>query len=101
MIMFTERATYINVLKANTKPTLSVVHLGKIRQVSDVWTMSFSGRDWTYYTDLLDGSEKRQIIGMLDKLNSKITEPPDTMKNLRLLWNKIIGTSVYLTTSDK
>ena len=71
MILAIDRATYIKVLKANMKPKLSVKLIAEIRSDNhaDIWVMEFIGRDWNYYSDLLDYSEKRQIIGMLDKLN--------------------------------
>lgn len=93
MILFTERSTYINVLIARFSPRLSTEYLGKIRRISDVWEMQFSGRNWTYYTDLLNGSEKRQIIGMLDKLNGNVSDDPtEELPDLRQRWNQIIGT---------
>ena len=97
MIIFTERATYINVLHASFKPKLSVAHLGEIRRISDVWQVRFTGRNWAYYTDLLSGSEKRQIIGMRDKLNGKAIGPTDRSDDLRLRWNQIIGLSATIT----
>lgn len=98
MILFVERTTYINVLKAYFRPNLSVIHLGEIRRVSDVWQVRFCGRDWTYYTDLLNGSEKRQIIGMCDKLNGEVIGPTDSPDDSRTRWNQIIGASVVETT---
>jgi hypothetical protein len=87
MILFTERATYINMFRATMKPKLSVVHLGRIQKISDVWQVRFTGRNWTYYTDLLNGSEKRQIIGMLDKLNQVTGRDQGDM---RRRWEEVI-----------
>lgn len=90
MILFTERATYINMLHGHMVPKLSVQHLGSIQhRLSDgQWLARFTGRNLEWFSDHLDGSEKRAIIGMLDKLNG-ITGRDQGDSERR--WNEIIG----------
>jgi hypothetical protein len=96
MILFSERATYINVFHAEFKPTISVQKIGKIRMdhrtwLRRHWIVRFMGRNAEYFSDVLNGSEKRQIIGMLDKLNS-ITDR--SLSDSARRWDEIIGTAI-------
>lgn len=88
MILLSERASYITVFKANFEPKISVVDIGEILRISDVWKIHFTTRNLKYLSDHLYGSEKRQIIGMLDKLNG-ITGRDD--RDMERRWNEIIG----------
>lgn len=100
MILTSDRATYINVFKAEFKPKLSVVQIGTIRYISDCqWVLKFTGRNAlgnatlpTYYSDLLNHSEKRQIIGTLDKLNDT---GPTAESDMRSRWRFITGLSSW------
>lgn len=93
MILFNDRATYITILHVHMTPELSVDNLGCIAyrriigQEKGTWEADFTGRNWSALSDLLDGSEKRQIIGLLDKLNGLFIglEDPEAQ------WNDIIG----------
>lgn len=94
MILAIDRAAYISIQHAQFKPTLSVVHIGEIRKLSGVrvWQMNFTGRNNEYFSDLLNDSEKRQIIGLLDKLNGNISDDPtEGLSDLRHHWNQVIG----------
>lgn len=88
MILFTHRASYIKVFQSHMNPRLSVKDIGRIRELSAIWTMQFIGRNWSCYTDLLNDSEKRQIIGLLDNLNSVTGRDPISCADR---WNEIIG----------
>ncbi len=88
MILCSERYSYLGVFKCNFKPRLSVTRIGNMELSDGTWRMSFIGRNWEYYTDHLDHSEKRQIIGMLDKLNGITGREDDDM---RRRWIEIIG----------
>ena len=91
MIIAIERASYITIQRARFTPKLSVVQIGKLREISDVWSVLFEGRNLQHYSDLLNGSEKRQIIGLLDKLNQTDYRAQEDM---RRYWNKIISDAV-------
>lgn len=97
MILFNERGTYINFFQIHFAPELSVNNLGAIRvsELSgDEWVACFTGRSTIdIISDLLDSSEKRQIIGMLQKLNGRFTGPSDDdlrPDNIAKEWSKII-----------
>jgi len=93
MILMRDYGLYLSVFKCDwtdrrsNKPRLSADNIGQIVRCGDVWKMDFLGRDLTFW-DHLDGSEKRQIIGLLDKLNGIIGRPQSDM---RRRWNEIIG----------
>ncbi len=95
MILFVHRKTYIRVIRLtdSTKPT---DNLGKIVVKYDIagrptWLWDRSGveyfRSWVGY-QTLSGSEKRQIIGLLDNLNGVNYRSDDDMKTQ---WVKITG----------
>lgn len=90
MILFSERYNYLVVLKGNFNPELSVTIIGDVKLSDGTWRMSFIGRNWDYYTDYLDGHEKRQIIGMIDKLNGHLNRPQEQN---RARWEEIIRPS--------
>lgn len=99
MILFNERATYINILHIHMKPELSVENIGCIRQTHFIgrstytWSPKFIGRNLNDLSDSLDDSEKRQIIGMVDKLNGHIIGPTDNdccSDNLSERWKKML-----------
>lgn len=96
MILFNERGTYINVSQINFAPELSVNNLGAIKPsaLSDhKWVFCFTGLEVNVLSDLLMDLEKRQIIGMLQKLNGKITGPSDDdfrPNNIAAEWEKVI-----------
>ena len=93
MILTNDRASYISVFKAEFKPTLSVEHIGRIEQLPDgQWSIRFIGRNIIELSDLLNGSEKRQVIGTLDKLNEF---GPRRQSDMRRRWNHITGLSVW------
>jgi hypothetical protein len=95
MILASDRATYITILRIHQKPKLSVQHIGQIRHTHFIgrsstgrWKIDFTGRNASYYTDVLDGSEKSQIIRLLAKLNN---EKIDNLSvDLESLWSHII-----------
>lgn len=93
MILFNERGTYINFFQIHFTPELSVNALGALRPslLSDrSWIACFTGRDLNIISD---PSEKRQIIGMLQKLNGNVTGPSDDdlrPDNIEREWAEII-----------
>jgi len=88
MILCSERYNYLGVFHCSFNPTLSATRIGDMELSDGTWRMSFMGRNWNHFSDLLDHSEKRQIIGMLDKLNHVIGR--DQGDSLRR-WQEIIG----------
>jgi len=99
MILFSERATYINILHVHMKPELSVENIGCIRQThfigcsAKTWKVAFIGRNLIDLSDSLDDSEKRQIIGMVEKLNGHIigqTEDDCCSDNFAQRWKKLL-----------
>lgn len=93
MILFTEHGACLSVYMAKFKPSFKADKVGTIMRIESdndcEWKIEFIGRNWTYYTDVLDNSEKRQIIGMLDKLEGRIYRNPRSYSDA---WNKIIRT---------
>ncbi len=96
MILAIDRATYISIQHAQFKPHLSVQHIGEIRKLSGVrvWQMNFTGRNWESYSDLLNSTEKAQIIRLLAKLNGENSVVLADPGSLRRRWNQVIGTWV-------
>ena len=97
MILTNDRTTYITVFKTEFKPTLSVKRIGEIRKLPDykgviLWRMEFTGRDLTYYSDLLSHSDKRELIRTLDKLNGF---GPRMESDMERGWNRIIGVPLW------
>lgn len=89
MILFVHRETYISVIRLKsigTKPD----NIGRLR-LCGKWLWDTTGidlfRSWVGY-ETLSGSDKRQIIGMLDNLNSVFYRSP---KDMRTQWLKITG----------
>ncbi len=97
MILTNDRTTYITVFKTEFRPTLSVKRIGEIRKLPDykgviLWRMEFTGRDLTYYSDLLSHSDKRELIRTLDKLNGF---GPRMESDMERGWNRIIGVPLW------
>ena len=96
MILFNERATYLNVFQIHFSPELSTNNIGAITPTilsDNKWGLNFTGLEANVLSDLLDLYEKQQIIGMLQKLNGKITGPSDDdlrPNNILEEWEKII-----------
>lgn len=95
MILVNERAEYLRVFQCEFKPKLSVHEIGTIRKLSGMWALEIITSRMCLISDQLNGSEKRQIIGMLDKLNG-ITGPKMEFDVYRTndksaRWNEIIG----------
>jgi hypothetical protein len=92
MIVFVHRATYIRVIRLESmgKPT---DNLGKIFRIGrGEWIFDGCYRNQLFYETLLNGSEKRQIIGLLDNLNGIMgREPGDSLRR----WREIIGLPVW------
>jgi len=87
MILFTDRAEYIRCFRTTTDgfDNIGVIH----KQNEDMdWVIGFADKNWEHYETSLDGSEKRQIIGLLDKLNGIGYRNPD---NMQARWVEIIG----------
>jgi len=91
MIVFVHRAEYIRVIRlsSSAKPT---DNLGKlIRTSRRGWIWDVDGveyfRSWIGY-ETLNGSEKRQLIGLLDNLNGI---PYRAQEDMRTQWEKITG----------
>lgn len=91
MILAIDRASHISIKHAHFNPTLSFKHIGEMRRLSGRWKMSFTGRNWAYYTDSLNGLEKAQIIRLLAKLNGENHVVLADQDSLLDEWNKIIG----------
>ncbi len=95
MIVFGYRSTYIRVMRLSgmEQPT---DNLGKIFRTTKNRGPGIIGRtEWFWDgcyraidSDTLDDSEKRQIIGMLDNLNSIRYRPQADMQDQ---WHKITG----------
>ena len=68
MILVSERADYLTVFRVHMRPKMSADKVGVIRTHNGQWRMEFTGTSY-YWDAYLDGSEKRQILGLLDKLN--------------------------------
>ncbi len=99
MILFYNRPNDIQVIRTlsctvgsyNGSDNIGVLTMDFSKTDKDRWIWDFSGasylRSWTGF-EALSGSEKRQIIGMLDKLNRIIYRNQDTM---RARWEEITG----------
>lgn len=93
MILFTDRTNYIRVFRTK-KGGAGVVNIGTIIKPDkdSQWIWDVTGidffRSWVGY-QTLNNSERRQIIGLLDKLNGIDYRPQEHM---RTRWNEIIGT---------
>jgi len=71
--------------------TLSAEAIGTLIRLSDgQWVFRYIGRNAEALSDILSGAEKRDIIGMLDKLNKTDNRPQSDMGRR---WNEIIGLS--------
>jgi hypothetical protein len=91
MILASERQTYLTLFRVHMMPKLSAEKVGTIKFRQGKWYVDFTGRNWNHWSDTLDGSEKRQIIGLLDKLNEVhpyYYRPDD---NMLARWNELIG----------
>lgn len=93
MIVFVHRATYIRVIRLESmgKPTDNI---GKIFRTTIGASAGITGRtEWMWdgcYRNIeaLNGSEKRQIIGLLDDLNDVRYRP---QADMRTRWDQVIG----------
>ena len=91
MILANDRQTYINLFQVHLTPKLSAVLVGTIRFRQGEWYVDFTGRNLMYWDNALEHSEKRQIIGLIDKLNEShpyYYRPDD---NMLTRWKELIG----------
>ena len=91
MILASDRQTYLTLYHTHVVPKLSADIVGTIRFRQGEWYVDFTGRNWNWWSENLDHSEKRQIIGLLDKMNEHhpyYYRPDD---NMLARWNEIIG----------
>ncbi len=94
MILTNDRKSYINVFHVKFDPKLSVVLIGRLRQThfigrpgTKTWKADFIGRNLNELSDRLNGSEKGQIIGTMDKLNGVENRE---ISDLQSRWEQII-----------